>query len=216
MSSLMLQGIPVTECRLEVPRTGRPVARFSLKELEGPAKGTQGIFTFTGGQQYIGNILWASQESKGWWTGVWVGGRNGIGQDRPSKFYRDLPISKVLEYLVIGAEERFAWAGKDKQLARYCAIAGPGYRQLNQAMSIIPDHVWRIRDDGVTWVGLETWPSYDTPSKRVTYDPDLRKGVWELDPKLKPGVTLKGYTRVERVVHVIGVKPSTEVYFGPG
>jgi hypothetical protein len=214
-----VNGIRIINGTLSIPRVGRPVFSGVLEDTTGPKRNEAATIDLDGAK-FVGTIQWAAQEAKEWWNIRWVGGKNNIGKDYKQKFYGGLSLGELVKDRVISIGEEYqpSPVGSDigAYVKRIVIPAGPGWLQIEQMLIPYPTLVWRILPNGKLTVIRDTFPEYKTPSLRIDYDPKIRLLILEEDFSLLPGVTLVGYTNVERVTHYIGKISKTEVSFGPG
>lgn len=211
-----INNIRIVSGFLTLPRIGRPVFVGTLEETSGPLKGTAATIDLDG-FKFVGTIQWAAQEAKTWWNVRWVGGKNKLGEDQKQKFYASLSLGEILkDRITVIGEEYQASSTPMGYVKRMVIPAGPGWKQLEQILIASESLSWRILSNGKLTVIKDDFPDYKTTAQRLDYDPKIRLLTLEEDFGLLPGVTLPGYTWVDRVTHRIGKISATEVSFGTG
>jgi hypothetical protein len=78
------------------------------------------------------------------------------------------------------------------QLERWTTIVHPAGMAIRALASMLPGAVWRIREDGGLWIGLETWPDAGLDDVAIIADSPT-DGCFTVTletPWLMPGTTV--------------------------
>ncbi len=149
-----------------------------------------------------------------------VGGHGGWGRVVQGRDYLEVLPKTIITHLISDAGESLA-AGVIDDLpltvigtwARAEGVAGVSLTILCRRLGL----VWRVLDNGDTWIGAEEWPSAPllTLSPEDAYGDDSSILVIPDEPTLEPGQVWGDGRRVDRVVYLLeeGAQLAAEVLF---
>lgn len=200
----LLDGVPVIEARLSLPRLGVWTADLRV-DAESLAKGRRTLSL--GGVPFSGTVVLASS----WRGSVNVrmqAGAAGMGRQLPAKAYRGAPVRVALADIAREAGEQLD-ASLDSEvvlaeLPHWVRHACPAGTALASLMAASPGAVWRFLPSGALWVGRESWPASGAVLEGLGYSPlEERLETFSLSPSVLPGQAARG-RRVSYVEHRIG------------
>lgn len=200
MGQVLLGEQDVLGLGMTVPRWGVPQAQIEISNEGMVPGGAQQLVI--GGEAWKGVVL-----SKGppfatrtrlWW----VGGAGGYGKTTVGPYaYQDLPLGEIVGDLLRACGETLSSTADADVLGLY--LAGPfvlrqqiGGQALKEVLDVA-GAVWRVLQDGTTWIGRETWPEADVEASDVwdALDADFGRRWVEFAPEtttMQPGTAYKG------------------------
>lgn len=210
MPLLNLDGIPVLEAVISLPRQGVPIARLALDATSLPAvKSTPSVLaTADGGVLVTGYPVQdrLGVDAGGFLQVLMHGGAGKLPTLATPKWYAggaipgSLKVGIVLGDLLDAAGETLD-SGVDQGLLQtalqgWTTWAQPIATMLDALVSTkLPDGtVWRITAAGKLWVGVDTWPKVQLPDATLEQDfPRERRAVL-ISPQplvaLVPGISI--------------------------
>lgn len=218
---ISLNGHPVADGRLTVPRLGRPSAEFRLAVAQESAPigvGQPASLRFESGEIYQMTAVRAFGDGAFWRVEL-VGGADRIRGRLTGKFYVGVPAYVIVRDILSEVGEIPGEITAPDLLPAWPRFARSASQEL-QALLARFNLAWRIEPDGRVWVGRETDPKpYPETLKALEAIPEWGRYVFTLTPALRPGMSLKanvgGFEAVLGVgdlVHHIGPELRTEVY----
>lgn len=212
-----LNGIPVVEARVCIPRVGVWYADCVLDAGSLPTRGGVELLVGDGALALYGTIRRGGISDGRAQVRV-VAGAGGLADPAVPKHYRNVPLRIPATDLLTDAGERLSPASDagslGANLSHWVSFANPASVCLSALCETAPGLVWRVLPDGRTWLGREAWPASRVGFKVLTNHPERDRVTVTLDaPVLLPGRTLGG-RRVAHVQHVITAeKAQAEVLF---
>jgi hypothetical protein len=149
-----------------------------------------------------------------------VGGHGGWGLVVGARDYLEVLPKTIVAHLIADAGETLADGVVDDlpltvigTWARAEGAAGVSLTILCRRLGL----VWRVLDNGDTWIGAEEWPS----APRVTLPPEEAYGddssllIVPDEPTIEPGMVWTDSRRIDRVVYVLdeGSQLHAELHF---
>lgn len=209
MSSVTLDGLPVTSCRVNMPAFGVWWAEVEIdrpEALSGAA--TIALLDLTLRGTIVSGGVWQGRARYRIAAGAGGWGRV-VGA---TSYANDLGVkaSSVVGDAAAACGETIGAAPTGSVGFAYTRAEGPASRVLED----VAEHAWYVDSDGVTQFGARTGGTYTGGATRVATDP--AQGRIELAPTavadLLPGVVVDGLTAVD-VEHVLDAgKLRTTVY----
>lgn len=200
MSDVTLNGAPVVEATIHVPRVGNWSAEL-LINADSPPSGAAALEMF--GASWSGYVL-RSGELAGRISVLLVGGAGGLWHQLEPRGYQGVPLGLVLRELLRDAGEQLAPSSTPAVLAtaldHWPRLRGTADRCLSQLLEGRGD--WRVLPSGAIWAGTETWPAAPDFEYQVidAIPAEHRLELAAETAVLVPGVTLEGQ-RVSTVTH---------------
>lgn len=190
-----LNGIPVTEATVSLPRTGVWHAEVVLEQLEA-FSGSRATLQFgpklalTGAVRRSGAVLGSG-------VLMLLGGSGNLDRPARPQAYQEAPVRLPLGDLLQVAEEQLSAAAQQEVLNLHLAHWVVSALPVGVALAQLMTHAvasWRSMPDGTLWVGVESWP--DTPDFEHVLLPEqplenlLR--LQSIEPAVLPGQSFLG------------------------
>ena len=209
MADLEINGVACLTARIAFPRIGRWIADLMVdteEDITGSARivSADGVFDLTGTVQRGG--VYAANAS----VRV-VGGAGGLDQEVSPVYYSSSPLRVPLTALLAATGERLSPRSDSAILNRFVPAwvrtRGLGGALLASLMDVAGAD-WRMLDDGMVWVGTDTYPDVivdpvqtDTLHINPSEDHTILTGT--PIPPVRPGMTFEG-KRVAAVEYHLG------------
>lgn len=191
MSALTLGGRAVTLATITLPALGVWCADVDVDtadEITGRAD-----LVVDGGPTWSGTVV-SGGVSHGLWRGRLVGGAGGLRTTLPALAYRNATLADVLRDVLTESGEVLSPTSADLSyaVALWQRTRGLGASAVSE-IATLAGYTWRVRGDGLVWLGVETWP--DAGDLELTLlDRNTRGGIYTLSGdtlSLAPGVRLQ-------------------------
>jgi hypothetical protein len=214
MALLTANGEGVTEGMLSLVSSGRSVAEVYLGSHVGESSIQVGQLVDLNWQDGTTDRMFCTRAGpdQGRWRILLLGGKGGLSSSVRPKFYAGIAASSVVSDLLSEVGESPGTISVPGAVQQYVRQAGPGYEALETFLTLFPALSWRVGRDGLTNVGPLAWPDDTRSIDIVSQSPG--EGILTLrnTPGLDAGVTLPGFGKADRVVHMVGTTLRTEVY----
>jgi hypothetical protein len=214
MALLSANGEGVTEGTLSLVSSGRSVAELYLGSHEGESGIQVGQLVELKWQDGTTDKMFCTRAGpdQGRWRILLLGGKGGLSSTVRPKFYAGIAASSVVSDLLSEVGESPGVISVPGAVQQYVRQAGPGHEALETFLTLFPTLSWRIGRDGLTNVGALAWPVDMRSIDIVSQSPG--EGILTLrnNPGIDAGVTLPGFGKTDRVVHMVGTTLRTEVY----
>lgn len=206
MSALVqLNGLPVTQATVHLPRVGVWHAQVALEQLDA-FDGQRATLQFGPNLSLTGAVR-RSGSADGHSVLILIGGAGKLVQSARAQAYRQAPLRVPLNDLLTEAEETLAASAQNEilnlQLPNWVVPALP----IGLCLGVLLGYAaaaWRILPEGTFWVGNETWPDAPSFDHLILTELPLHNGfsVYSDEPAVLPGQTFEG-KHVSYVQHVM-------------
>jgi hypothetical protein len=196
MAFATLNALPVSQLRLCVPRIGcwhADVLVDSDEDVMGQVSLVLGDIEFKG-------TIRRGGVANGALSARVVGGAAGLNVEAGSQGYTDVPVQvPLLDALKIAGETLSPSSSPQVlsyQLRHYARFRGPVSESIQALMFATPltDLAWRVRRDGMMWVGQERWANAEGEAELLKDAKQLGRRLLYLEaPVLEPGTVFQGH-----------------------
>lgn len=207
MSDVSLNGLPVLRGDLKLPYSGAWTAEL---ELDADSRPTGSVTLDLLGRTFSGTVvadpadadLALSGDAGGFYRARIVGGAGGLGKPlEPQEWSQGAVVQQVLTAILSAGGESQAADIDPALLARVLPQWSFVQSTIGEALSALCAYlgvVWRIRRDGLVWVGTPSPAPTPAPDYIATeIDPEAGQAVWDLNEatvgpdQIIDGITLR-------------------------
>lgn len=205
MPLFTLNGYPIIQGTVEIPRTSRWVADLQVDAPD--ASVVSGALALAIGDKLT--LAGTALRSGSFVDRVsvrGVGGAGGLLKLLPAKAYQGVPLRIPLQEALAAVSEKLSQTADaavlNTFLPKWSRIAGPCSEEVRSLMRVTGGAAARVLVDGSLWVGTETWP--DSGLRPQDYDViDDRHWLGEMTLGMEVPTLLPGTTFLERHVEEV-------------
>lgn len=212
MTDILLNDSAVKRGDLKLPYQGAWTAELDLDADEVP---TGAVSLVCLGRTFSGSVvadpsnptIALSGQSGGWYRCRIVGGAGGLQVGalakpiEPQSFDQGATVQQVLNVILGYANESIAEDINQDLLSRFLTQWSITAGSCSGALAALVEYlgggiVWRVRPDGLTWLGVPAPAAVDAPDYIVTdIAPETRQAAWDLTTfDLEPDQIIDGLT----------------------
>lgn len=200
-----LEGVPVTQAVVSIPRVGVWHAQLALAQLEA-IQATQATLRF-GPKLSLTGAVRRNGSADGAGLLMLLGGSGNLGRLAVPKAYSQAPMRIPLSDLLQVAGQDLSTDSHQELLATHLTNWVVGEVPVAIALAELFREVgasWRVLPDGTLWVGTEAWPESPAFDFVATSERPLDDAVQlhSTEPAILPGQTFRG-RRVSYVEHLL-------------
>jgi hypothetical protein len=212
MALVSVAGLTVLEGSITYPYQG---AWTSTLVVEGKTAPTGRVSVDAPGMALSGTVVSGGSAYSRTSVRI-VGGAGNLSRSVGPRWWRNAPLRLPVGSALDEAGEMLSTASDEAVLAHTLAAwtrgEGRAAREMD-ALTYSAGAVWRVRDDGTVWVGIDTWTDLDL-SHHVT-EVDVAGRYREIATStysVRPGMTLDGFKIVSVTYRITAEKVRVEIH----
>lgn len=212
MATITIAGLTVLEGSVTFPFSGAWTATLSVEGQTAPA----GRVTIEApGMSLSGTVIGGGSAFARTSVRV-VGGAGQLSRSVGPRWWRGAPLRLPIGNVCDEAGETLSTLSDASVLGHTLSAwtrgEGRAARELD-ALVYTAGALWRVRDDGTVWVGLDTWPTLELDHRVTDVDVAGRFAEVAVDTySIRPGVVLDGIRVASVTYRITGEKVRCELH----